>query len=183
MPVRSGRSPELSRDPKAQMSDAARLSSRYTPGRATTFVRRAAKLMAPRILVLSASVGAGHLRAAQAVELALRARPRRRRPQRRRAGAHQRRRSASSTARRTSTWSTRPRTCWATSTTCMDQPAPAASARATGCGCCVGEAQPPASSSDLLEDEPWDLVVNTHFLPAEIIASLRRAGRARRCRR
>ena len=28
--------------------------------------------MAPRILVLSASVGAGHLRAAQAVELALR---------------------------------------------------------------------------------------------------------------
>src|SRR6185437_8429453 len=26
----------------------------------------------------------------------------------------------------------------------------------------------------LLKDEPWDLVINTHFLPAEIIASLRR---------
>src|SRR5438034_9404422 len=27
-----------------------------------------------------------------------------------------------------------------------------------------------------LRDEPWDLVINTHFLPAEIIASLRRGG-------
>ncbi len=27
-----------------------------------------------------------------------------------------------------------------------------------------------------LKDEPWDLVINTHFLPAEIIASLRRSG-------
>ncbi|MEX2559983.1 MAG: glycosyltransferase [Pirellulales bacterium] len=27
-----------------------------------------------------------------------------------------------------------------------------------------------------LQDEPWDVIVNTHFLPAEIIASLRRAG-------
>ena len=26
----------------------------------------------------------------------------------------------------------------------------------------------------LLQDEPWDLVINTHFLPAEIIASLRK---------
>ena len=25
-----------------------------------------------------------------------------------------------------------------------------------------------------LKDEPWDLVINTHFLPAEIIASLRK---------
>lgn len=31
--------------------------------------------------------------------------------------------------------------------------------------------------TQLLEDEPWDLAVNTHFLPAEIIASLRRKGR------
>lgn len=29
----------------------------------------------------------------------------------------------------------------------------------------------------LLKSEPWDIVVNTHFLPAEIIASLRLAGR------
>ena len=27
-----------------------------------------------------------------------------------------------------------------------------------------------------LQDEPWDLVINTHFLPAEIIAALRRKG-------
>src|SRR5262249_18885729 len=28
-----------------------------------------------------------------------------------------------------------------------------------------------------LESEPWDLVINTHFLPAEIIASLRKDGK------
>lgn len=28
-----------------------------------------------------------------------------------------------------------------------------------------------------LDDEPWDLIVNTHFLPAELIASLRRKGK------
>src|SRR5262249_31231781 len=27
-----------------------------------------------------------------------------------------------------------------------------------------------------LKSEPWDLVINTHFLPAEIIASLRKSG-------
>ncbi len=30
---------------------------------------------------------------------------------------------------------------------------------------------------DLLQDEPWDVAVNTHFLPAEIIASLRKKDR------
>lgn len=30
---------------------------------------------------------------------------------------------------------------------------------------------------DFLRDVPWDVVVNTHFLPAEIIASLRRDGK------
>ena len=30
---------------------------------------------------------------------------------------------------------------------------------------------------ELLESEPWDLVINTHFLPAEIIASLRKKGK------
>ncbi len=29
----------------------------------------------------------------------------------------------------------------------------------------------------LLEQQPWDLAINTHFLPAEIIAALRRDGR------
>ena len=30
---------------------------------------------------------------------------------------------------------------------------------------------------DFLQESPWDVVVNTHFLPAEIIASLRRDGK------
>jgi processive 1,2-diacylglycerol beta-glucosyltransferase len=30
-----------------------------------------------------------------------------------------------------------------------------------------------------LYEKPWDLVINTHFLPAEILASLRRDGKAR----
>jgi processive 1,2-diacylglycerol beta-glucosyltransferase len=30
---------------------------------------------------------------------------------------------------------------------------------------------------DVLQEQEWDVVVNTHFLPAEIIASLRRAGK------
>src|SRR5205085_1308184 len=30
-----------------------------------------------------------------------------------------------------------------------------------------------------LKEEPWDLVINTHFLPAEIIASLRTKGELR----
>jgi processive 1,2-diacylglycerol beta-glucosyltransferase len=31
--------------------------------------------------------------------------------------------------------------------------------------------------TNFLRDEPWDLVINTHFLPAEIIASLRKKGK------
>ena len=31
--------------------------------------------------------------------------------------------------------------------------------------------------TDLLVDEHWDVIVNTHFLPAEIIASMRREGK------
>jgi processive 1,2-diacylglycerol beta-glucosyltransferase len=34
-----------------------------------------------------------------------------------------------------------------------------------------------AKFTALLRDEPWDLVINTHFLPAEIIASLRKRGK------
>ncbi|HJT77246.1 MAG TPA: glycosyltransferase, partial [Gemmataceae bacterium] len=30
---------------------------------------------------------------------------------------------------------------------------------------------------DLLEREPWDLIISTHFLPAEVIANLREEGR------
>ena len=32
---------------------------------------------------------------------------------------------------------------------------------------------------DLLKSEPWDVIVNTHFLPAEMVASLRRKGKLR----
>lgn len=34
---------------------------------------------------------------------------------------------------------------------------------------------------DLLLDEPWDVIVNTHFLPAEIIAELRRKRKLSTC--
>ena len=33
--------------------------------------------------------------------------------------------------------------------------------------------------TEMLEEGNWDVVVNTHFLPAEIIAGLRREGEAR----
>lgn len=32
---------------------------------------------------------------------------------------------------------------------------------------------------NLVEDEPWDVIINTHFLPAEIIASLKRQQKVR----
>ena len=32
---------------------------------------------------------------------------------------------------------------------------------------------------DVLHEQAWDVVINTHFLPAEIIASLRRAGKTK----
>ena len=32
---------------------------------------------------------------------------------------------------------------------------------------------------DLVEDEPWDVIISTHFLPAEIIASLKRRHKVR----
>ncbi len=34
---------------------------------------------------------------------------------------------------------------------------------------------------NFLRSEPWDLVINTHFLPAEIIASLRKNNEIARC--
>src|SRR5580704_16016529 len=30
--------------------------------------------------------------------------------------------------------------------------------------------------TEMLEDEQWDVIVNTHFMPAEIIAALRKKG-------
>jgi processive 1,2-diacylglycerol beta-glucosyltransferase len=132
--------------------------------------------MPPRILVLSASVGAGHLRAAEAVELALR--------------------------------ETRPdavvrnldvlqltngafRRLYARSYLNLVNKAP----HLLGHFYDLLDRPSKSGKSDwlrlafeklnlrrlirLFEREKWDLVINTHFLPAEILASLRKAGRVK----
>ena len=132
--------------------------------------------MPPRILVLSASVGAGHLRAAQAVELALReVAARGHGPQRRCAGIDQRPVSPAlrqGLPRPGQQGAARPRLF-------LRPDGPAQPLRqephATACAW-PSRNSTCASSSSLLKDEPWDLVINTHFLPAEIIASLRKKG-------
>ena len=125
--------------------------------------------MPAKILVLSASVGAGHMRAAQAVELALRELAAgRRRPERRRPHAHQRR--VSQGLRR---GVPRPRQQGAARPRVLLRPAWIArrsrGRSATGCGW-LWRSSTCRSFCDLLECERWDVVVNTHFLPAEIIA-------------
>ena len=86
------------------------------------------------------------------------------------------RRSASSTARRTSTWSTRPRTSSATSTTTWTSPRRADSKRDKLR--LLVEQLNLRKLCDLLECERWDVIVNTHFMPAEIIASMRKKREA-----
>ncbi len=131
--------------------------------------------MPPRILVLSASVGAGHLRAAQAVELALReAVP-------------------SATVRNVDVLEL-------TNATfrriygkfyldlvnkaphvlgyfydLMDQPSRSGKNRTDRLRLAL-EKLNLRKFIQLVKGESWDLVINTHFLPAEIIASLRRKG-------
>ena len=131
--------------------------------------------MTPRILVLSASVGAGHLRAAQAVELALREVA----PQ--------------ATVRNVDVLEL-------TNTTfrriygkfyidlvnkaphvlgyfydLLDQPSRSGKNRTDRLRLAL-EKLNLRKFIQLIREEPWDLVINTHFLPAEIIASLRRKG-------
>ncbi|MBV9126085.1 MAG: glycosyltransferase [Planctomycetes bacterium] len=130
--------------------------------------------MAPRILVLSASVGAGHLRAAQAVELALR--------------------------------QVVPEAAVKNLDVLQLTNAPFRRVYGRGYLDLVNRAphvlgyfydlldRPSKegrrdrfrlaweklnlqSFMRFLQEEPWDLVINTHFLPAEIIAHLRRQGR------
>lgn len=130
----------------------------------------------PRILVLSASVGAGHLRAAQAVELALR----------------QRLPDAVVENRDVLDFSTAAfRRVYARSYLdlvnraphflgyvydLMDQPS--RSGRQHGDKLRLAfEKLHLKAFSRFLRKSPPDLVINTHFLPAEIIASLRRAGK------
>jgi processive 1,2-diacylglycerol beta-glucosyltransferase len=129
----------------------------------------------PRILILSASVGAGHLRAAEAIELALR------------------RMAPELYIRNVDvlTLSTLPfRRCYGQMYldfidlapqvlgyfySLMDRPLPPGPHRIAKLRCKL-EKMSMRPFVHLLRAEPWDLVINTHFLPAEIIAWLRTHG-------
>src|SRR5205807_5909088 len=126
---------------------------------------------APRILILSASVGAGHLRAAQAVELALREVV------------------PDATVRNVDILELTNaafRRLYGKAYLDLVNKAPHV------LGYFYDLLDQPSSSGRhrdrlrlavekinlrsfirFLQDEPWDLVINTHFLPAEIIAALR----------
>ncbi len=127
---------------------------------------------APRILVLSASVGAGHLRAAQAVELALREVV------------------PEATVRNLDVLSMTNaafRRLYGKAYLDLVNKAPHVLGYFYDL---LDQPRRPGSRRDqlrlavqklnlrtfirFLHDEPWDLVINTHFLPAEIIAALRR---------
>jgi processive 1,2-diacylglycerol beta-glucosyltransferase len=128
--------------------------------------------MPPRILVLSASVGAGHLRAAQAVELALR------------------QLDPGAVVRNIDILElTNPlfRRLYGKAYLDLVNKAP----HVLGYFYDLMDRPPRAQGDRLrllaeklnlrkfqkfLKSEPWDVIVNTHFLPAEIIASLRTRG-------
>ncbi len=130
----------------------------------------------PRILVLSASVGAGHLRAAEAVELALRETA---------PDAFVRNLDVLETTNRTF------RRLYGRSYLGLMNRAPYVHGYFYDLFDRPGRA--PVTRTDrlrlalerlnlrrfvrFLQAEPWDLIVNTHFLPAEIVASLRRRGK------
>ncbi|MDB5301414.1 MAG: hypothetical protein JWO87_3077 [Phycisphaerales bacterium] len=131
--------------------------------------------MPARVLVLSASVGAGHMRAAQAVELALR-------------------QTAPDAEVRNvdvlSLTNTAFRKVYGEAYLDLVNKAPhvlgflydlmdkPARARSKGDRFRLAlEKLNLARFIDLIQDHSWDVVVNTHFLPAELIASLRRDGK------
>ncbi len=131
--------------------------------------------MPPRILVLSASVGAGHLRAAQAVELALREL------------------DPAATVKNLDVMEHTTaafRKVYSRAYLDLVNKAP----HVLGYFYDLMDREPsPHRKRDqlrllvervnlrsfvrVLEKEPWDVIVNTHFLPAEMIAVLRREGR------
>lgn len=131
--------------------------------------------MTPRILVLSASVGAGHLRAAQAVELALREV------------------APEAVVRNVDVLEltnaafrriygkfyldlvNKAPHVLGYFYDLLDQPSRSGKGRADRLRLAV-EKLNLRKFVQLIRDEPWDLAINTHFLPAEIIASLRRKG-------
>jgi processive 1,2-diacylglycerol beta-glucosyltransferase len=127
----------------------------------------------PRILVLSASVGAGHMRAAQAVELALREVV----PN---ATVHNVDvlELTNSAFRRLYGKAYLDLVNQAPHVLgyfydLMDQPSRSGRNRGDRFRLALEKINL-RSFIRLLKDEPWDLVINTHFLPAEIIASLRK---------
>lgn len=132
--------------------------------------------MSPRILVLSASVGAGHLRAAEAVEAALR-----------QTVPHATVRNldvlqlTNAAFRRVYGKAYLDLVNKAPHVLgyfydLLDRPEPPGSARTDWLRLAVQKLNL-SKFIKLLEDEPPDLVINTHFLPAEIIAALRKKGR------
>lgn len=130
---------------------------------------------AARILILSASVGGGHLRAAEAVELALRELA---------PGCAIENRDVLSLASKAFRrlygkgyldFANRAPHLLGFVYDVLDRPSPkdpAAAALRVAL-----EKQNLKPFLKLLQAKPWDLVINTHFLPAEIIASLRRRGK------
>src|SRR5947209_10755390 len=133
-------------------------------------------LMPPRILVLSASVGAGHLRAAQAVELALR------------------QTVPEATVKNVDVLQLTNaafRRLYGKAYLdlvnkaphvlgyfydMMDRPSRSGRNRSDRLRLAIQKLNL-RPFIRLLCDEPWDLAINTHFLPAEIIAALRRDGK------
>src|SRR5947209_17482987 len=132
--------------------------------------------MPPRILVLSASVGAGHLRAAEAVELALRQTV---------PDAHVRNLDVLELTNRLfrrvygkfylDLVNLAPHAL-GYFYDLTDQPSRSGRNRGDRLRL-VLEKLNLKKFMKLLTGEPWDLVINTHFLPAEIIASLRKRGK------
>ena len=132
--------------------------------------------MPPRILVLSASVGAGHLRAAEAVELALRQTV---------PDAHVHNLDVLELTNRAfrrvygkfylDLVNHAPHAL-GYFYDLMDKPSRSGRNRGDRLRL-VLEKLNLKKLKKLLTAEPWDLAINTHFLPAEIIASLRKRGK------
>lgn len=131
--------------------------------------------MPPRILVLSASAGAGHVRAAQAVELALRQRV----PDAvvKNVDVLQ---LTTATFRRLYGQAYLDLVNKAPYVLgffydLLDRPNQKTNSRGDRLRLAVQKLNM-RKFLKFLRADPWDLVINTHFLPAEIVASLRRAG-------